>query len=215
LALSAAVVLLFLAKVTWGDVVVPLPTLAAILRGEMVPGLGFIVLEDRLPAAAVGLLAGAAYGLAGTLFQTLLRNPLASPDVIGVGYGGAAAAGAGMLLFGLQGVGLAAVAFGGALAVALTIHALSDSGRNTGSRLILVGIGFAAMLQAVITYLLTRTDVRAAGEALHWLVGSLSGSTWERAAVLGAAVALVALVVGVAAAASAWLGVSQRLEEYR
>jgi iron complex transport system permease protein len=199
-ALSAAVVLLFLAKTTLGDVVVPLPTLAAILRGEMVPGLGFIVMEDRLPAAAVGLLAGAAYGLAGTLFQTLLRNPLASPDVIGVGYGGAAAAVAGMLLFDLQGVGLAAVAFGGALAVALTIHALSDSGRNTGSRLILVGIGFAAMLQAVITYLLTRTDVRAASEALHWLVGSLSGSTWERAAVLGAAVAL--LLPGCARAAS-------------
>jgi iron complex transport system permease protein len=198
-ALAGTVVVLFFTKVLLGTFVVSVPDFLAALGGQTVPGVSFIVMEDRLPAAVVGTLAGAALGLSGALFQTLLRNPLASPDVIGIGYGAAAAAVAGMLLFGLQGPALGAVAFGGGLAVALAIYALADSGRHTGGRLILVGIGFAAMLQAVISYLLTRTDVRTAADALHWMVGSLSSSTWERAGVL-AAVLLVLFPLGALAA---------------
>jgi iron complex transport system permease protein len=183
--LAAAVVLLFFAKVLLGSYTVSLPDFVAILSGKAIPGASFIVMEDRLPAAVIGALAGAAYGLSGTLFQTLLRNPLASPDVIGIGYGASAAAVTGMLVFGLQGPALSLAAFLGALAVALAIYVLADSGRHTGGRLILIGIGFAAMLQAVITYLLTRTDVRTAGDALHWMVGSLSSANWDRAQVLG------------------------------
>ncbi|WP_376973337.1 FecCD family ABC transporter permease [Arthrobacter sp.] len=189
--LGAGVVALMLANVLLGSYTVSPADFVAILGGETVPGASFIVLEDRLPGAVVGALAGAAYGLSGSLFQTLLRNPLASPDVIGIGYGAATAAVVGMLVFGLQGLPLALAAFAGALAVALAVYALADSGRHTGGRLILTGIGFAAMLQAVISYLLTRTDVRTAGDALHWLVGSLSSSNWERAALLGGAVALL------------------------
>lgn len=189
--LGAGAVLLFLANVLLGSYSVSLPDFFAILAGETVPGASFIVMEDRLPAAVVGALAGAAYGLSGSIFQTLLRNPLASPDVIGIGYGAAAAAVVGMLVFGLQGPALALVAFTGALAVALAVYWLADSGRHTGARMVLTGIAFAAMLQAVISYLLTRTDVRTAGDALHWLVGSLSSSNWERAATLAAAVAVL------------------------
>ncbi|GHD02336.1 FecCD family ABC transporter permease [Zhihengliuella salsuginis] len=188
--LAGAVVVLFIARVVLGSPVVYLDQLAQILAGETVPGLSFIVLEHRLPAASVGAMAGAALGLSGTVFQTLLRNPLASPDVIGVGYGAATAAVTGMLAFGLAGPLLSAVAFAGGLVVALFVYFMADSGKHTGGRFILIGIGVAAMLQAVLNYLLTRTDVRAAGDALHWLVGSLSSSTWERAGTI-----LLSLVV--------------------
>jgi len=188
--LAGVVVVLFIARVMLGSPFVYVDELVRILAGETLPGLSFIVLEHRLPAATVGAMAGAALGLSGTVFQTLLRNPLASPDVIGVGYGAATAAVTGMLVFGLAGPLLSLVAFAGGLVVALFVYFMADSGKHTGGRFILIGIGVAAMLQAVMNYLLTRTDVRAAGDALHWLVGSLSTSTWERAGTM-----LVSLVV--------------------
>jgi iron complex transport system permease protein len=168
-----------------------LPELLSALSGERVPGVSFMLWEDRLPQAAVGVLAGAAFGASGAIFQRMLRNPLASPDVIGVGYGASAAAVAGMLFFGAQGIGLSLIACAGALAVALLIYAIADSGKHTGARLILAGIAVAAMLQGIIQYLLTRTDVRTAGDALRWLTGSLSASTWERAGMLAAALAIL------------------------
>lgn len=170
---------------------IELPGLLAALAGERVPGVSFILWEDRLPQAAVGVLAGAAFGASGAIFQRMLRNPLASPDVIGVGYGASAAAVTGMLLFGAQGIGLSLIACAGALAVALFIYAMADAGKHTGPRLILAGIAVAALLQALIQYLLTRTDVRTAGDALRWLTGSLSASTWERAGLLAAALAIL------------------------
>lgn len=184
--------LAFAASVMLGRYPVGPGQLLAIMGGENLPGLSFIVLQDRLPAACLGLLAGAALGLSGAFFQTLLRNPLASPDVIGIGYGSSAAAVAGMLLFSLQGPPLMLAAFLGGLAVALLIHGLARSGRQVGGRLILAGIGVAALLQAVIQYLLTRTDVNAAADALRWLTGSLNASTWERVLLLGTGLALVA-----------------------
>ncbi|MFL4475481.1 FecCD family ABC transporter permease [Paeniglutamicibacter sp. MACA_103] len=167
------------------------PELLEALAGGRVPGVSFMLWEDRLPQAAVGVLAGAAFGASGAIFQRMLRNPLASPDVIGVGYGASAAAVAGMLFFGAQGLGLSLIACAGALAVALLIYAIADAGRHTGARLILAGIAVAAMLQGVIQYLLTRTDIRMASDAMRWLTGSLSASTWERAGMLGAALAIL------------------------
>ncbi|MGL3805154.1 FecCD family ABC transporter permease [Paeniglutamicibacter sp. R2-26] len=170
---------------------IELPDLLAALGGERVPGVSFMLWEDRLPQAAVGVLAGAAFGASGAIFQRMLRNPLASPDVIGVGYGASAAAVTGMLLFGAQGIGLSLIACAGALAVALFIYAMADAGKHTGPRLVLAGIAVAALLQALIQYLLTRTDVRTASDALRWLTGSLSASTWERAGLLAAALAVL------------------------
>ncbi|PQZ86456.1 enterobactin ABC transporter permease [Arthrobacter sp. MYb227] len=165
--------------------------LIAALSGEAIPGVSFILWEDRLPQAAVGILAGAAFGASGAIFQRMLRNPLASPDVIGVGYGASAAAVAGMLLFGAQGIGLSLIACLGAMVVALLIYKIADAGKHTGPRLILAGIAVAAMLQGIIQYLLTRSDVRSAADALRWLTGSLSASTWERAGLLGVALAIL------------------------
>ncbi|WP_271395587.1 FecCD family ABC transporter permease [Neomicrococcus lactis] len=197
--LSGVVVLLFFAKVLLGSFQVSFVDFWRIVGGETIPGATFIVMEDRLPAAVIGILAGAAFGLSGTLFQNLLRNPLASPDVIGIGYGASAAAVIGMLLFGLQGWPLIGLALTGGLAVALLIYFLANSGRHTGGRFILMGIAFAAMLQAVISYLLTRADVRTVGDALRWMIGSLNSSTWDRLQVLLIALAILAPLTAIAA----------------
>nr|WP_221228297.1 iron ABC transporter permease [Neomicrococcus lactis] len=197
--MSGVVVLLFFAKVLLGSFQVSFVDFWRIVGGETIPGATFIVMEDRLPAALIGMLAGAAFGLSGTLFQNLLRNPLASPDVIGIGYGASAAAVTGMLLFGLQGWPLIGLALTGGLAVALLIYFLANSGRHTGGRFILMGIAFAAMLQAVISYLLTRADVRTVGDALRWMIGSLNSSTWDRVQVLLIALAILAPLTAIAA----------------
>ena len=175
--------------------------------GEQVPGISFIVMEDRLPAAVVGVLGGAALGLSGTVFQTMLRNPLASPDVIGVTLGSSAAAVLGMALVDAQGLALFWWALLGGLATALLVLWVARAHRRGGpgaggagavdDRFVLVGIGVAAALTALVQYLLSRMETQQAGDAMHWLVGSLSGATWPRVGVLAAS--LVVLVPVLAA----------------
>ena len=194
--LGAALLVLFAVYVLLGTYTFTIPDFFRILFGEQIPGASYILMESKLPRAVIGTLIGVGFGIAGTIFQTLLRNPLASPDVIGISYGASASAVAAIVLFGAAGTTVSVVALVGALAVALAIYLLARRGGAAGYRLILVGIGFAAVMQALVSYLLTRTDIRTASEALVWLNGSLNNSSWDRAAVL-----FVALLVLLPAAA--------------
>jgi ribose transport system permease protein len=99
-ALTAVVLLLLAARVLLGDYTVTIPDFVRILRGAEIPGATFIVLELKLPQAVLGLLAGLAFGLAGAIFQSTLRNPLASPDIIGVSLGASATATIAIVIFG-------------------------------------------------------------------------------------------------------------------
>ncbi|MDQ1623823.1 MAG: iron-siderophore transport system permease protein [Actinomycetota bacterium] len=207
--LALAVVVLFAASVLLGSYTVTVPDFVKILTahfagGPKIPGASFIVMESKLPRAVVGTLTGAAFGLSGGLFQTMLRNPLASPDVIGISYGASAAAVTAIVVFGATGAAVSGAALAGALGVAAVIYALSrggsagsGSGRGdaAGSRLILAGVGIAAALHAVVSFLMTRADIRTAADALIWLTGSLNSASWDRASVLG--LALVVLVPAV------------------
>ena len=187
-AVLALLGLLILGRVMFGDPLVRTGDLRLILGGANLPGLTYIVEQVRAPAAVVGALAGCAFGISGTLFQTLLRNPLASPDVIGVSYGATAAVVIAMLVFGVQGLGLSLVAvLGGAVSAGVVLWVA----RGSGARFVLVGIGVAAALQAVISFLLTRSSVRSAQQALQWMVGSLNAATWERAGILAAPLAVL------------------------
>ncbi|MFJ5958724.1 FecCD family ABC transporter permease [Paenarthrobacter sp. NPDC092416] len=169
--------------------------------GEKIPGASFIVMEHKLPRAAVGTLIGVAFGLAGALFQTMLRNPLASPDIIGISYGASAAAVTAIVIFGASGAVVSWAALGGALGVAAIIYAISrgtgsgagggSRGNAAGNRLILAGVGIAAALHAVVSFLMTRADIRTAAEALIWLNGSLNPATWERTGILAASLLLL------------------------
>lgn len=200
--LGLAVLALFLGCVLLGEYTVTLPDFLRILSGEQIPGATFIVMESKLPKAVAAVCAGLAFGLSGALFQTLLRNPLASPDIIGINVGASASAVVGIVLFGLSGWSVSAAAVLGGLACAALIYALSMRGRGTvqaGGRLILTGIGLAAMLQALITYLLTRAAVRDAQQALVWLNGSLNRVSWDRLGLLAAALVVVIPAVMLAA----------------
>jgi len=201
--LAAAVVVLFFVSVLLGSYTVTVPDFFTIVvnhltGGARIPGASFIVMENKLPRAVLGTMTGIAFGLAGALFQTMLRNPLASPDVIGISSGASAAAVVSIVVFGASGAAVSGAAWGGALAVAALIYAISSGavrgagrGNAAGSQLILAGIGIAAALQAVVSFLMTRADIRTAADVLVWLNGSLNSANWDRAGVLFLALAVL------------------------
>lgn len=164
-----------------GQSFTPLTTVLRILGGAEVPGASFTVRELRLPRAVVAVLAGACFGLGGVAFQTLLRNPLASPDIIGISTGASTGAVFAIVVLSLSGTAVSIIAIAAGLGVALLIYGLSWQQGVTGARLILIGIGLAAMLQSVTAYLLMRAPSWSLQEALRWMAGSLNGVQLEQA----------------------------------
>lgn len=152
----------------------------SVLFGETVPGASFTVADLRLPRMVLGVLAGFAFGAAGTTFQTMLRNPLASPDVIGISAGASAFAVVGVVTLSLNETAVSFLALLGALLTAGAIALLSHRGGFSGMRFILIGIGIGAMLHSVTSYVLSRASDWNIQSAMQWLSGSLNGANWER-----------------------------------
>lgn len=184
LALLLLLVALFAAALSLGDYPIPpediVRALFSPLTGEKIPGAGFIVLTVRLPRTLLALVSGAAFGLSGALFQTLLRNPLASPDLIGISSGASAAAVFCIIVLGWGGLALSLGAFAGALLTALAIYLLAWRDGLSPFRVVLIGIAVSAILVAVISYLFTRARIFEVQEAMAWLIGSLNGATYQR-----------------------------------
>lgn len=199
LALLAALVALDLAL---GDFDVPVPDVVRTLLGGGDAGQRFIVVELRLPQTTVALLAGAALGLSGALTQTFARNPLASPDTLGINHGasfgavavivlsGTSGYGGGLVSGTLQQLGVPLAAFGGALLAAGLLYLLSWRRGIDGQRLVLIGIGLTAALVAATHWLLVRSRIQDAASAQVWLNGSLNARGWDQGRPL-----LAALVV--------------------
>ncbi len=162
-----------------------------VLLGEQVPGASFTIESLRLPRLLTGLLVGLGFGMGGVVFQTMLRNPLASPDIIGISAGSSAAAVLAITVLGLSGAMLAGVAVVAGVAVAGAIYALSWRRGVQGARLILIGIAVGAMLDSVISYAMTRAGVYDANEALRWLTGSLNSAFWPGVGPLALAMAVL------------------------
>lgn len=146
----------------------------------------------RLPRALTALLVGGALGAAGAIFQSLTRNPLGSPDVIGFTSGASAAAVFAIVVFGGGSFAIAGSALVGGLLTAVAVYLLAWRDGVQGYRLVLIGIGLSAMLLALTDYLLTRARIEDALVASTWIVGSLDDRGWEHVRPL--AVALVVLV---------------------
>lgn len=163
---------------------------ALVGRGD--GGAELVVVQLRLPRALAAVVAGACFGVSGAVLQALLRNPLASPDIIGISAGASAAAVVAILGLGLSGLAVSGVAALGALATALLVAALATRGGLSGYRFILVGVGAAAMLNAVVSFVLTRAGATEAAQALVWITGSLNGTSWDAVGplLLGAGVLL-------------------------
>jgi iron complex transport system permease protein len=176
-----------------GDYPIPVGDVATVLAGGSggARRTAYVVLELRLPRALGAVAVGASFGLAGAVFQRLARNPLASPDVIGVNAG--AAAGAVLLLVVLAAGPLlvACGAFAGAALTSAATYLLAYRRGVTGYRLVLVGIGISAMLTSVTAYLLTTADLYTANRAAVWLTGTLAGRSWAHVAPVLAALAVL------------------------
>ncbi|ADB51109.1 FecCD family ABC transporter permease [Conexibacter woesei] len=160
----------------------------------------FIVETLRLPRVLCALLVGGALGLAGAIFQSLTRNPLGSPDVVGFTSGSAAGAVAVITLIGASGGAATSVgAVGGGLVTAALVLALAYRHGIQGYRLVLVGIGVGLLLRAITDWLLTRARYEDAQAAVVWIIGSLNGRGWEQVRPLALALALLvplALLLG-------------------
>lgn len=152
-----------------------------ILLGENVPGASFIVGQLRLPRAIISLLVGMSFGVAGVAFQVMLRNPLASPDIIGVSSGATAAAVFAIIMLHMDGTSVAFFSIAVGLLVALAVYGLSYRNGASGARLILVGIGVSAMIESFIVYLLSQAQAWDRQEAMRWLSGSVNSAQIHQA----------------------------------
>ena len=205
--LAVGVLAAFWARVLLGDFPVTFPDFLTILGGGTIPDVpsaSFIVREVKLPRAVLAVLVGAAFGVGGAIFQAVLRNPLASPDIVGVSIGASAAAVLAIITFGLAGPVVSVWAVCGALATALTIRLVSrGSGPARGHaaavssyRLVLFGVVAAATLQSVVQYLFTRADLYDAQLTLRWLMGSVSAADWPTIRVLAVVLLVLLPLVG-------------------
>lgn len=178
-ALVVLLVGLVLVRALLGDYRISAPDAVRILAGVELPGASFVLLESTLPRAVMAVLAGAAFGGAGGAFQVLLRNPIASPDVLGVTLGASAGAVLALVVLGLRGTPVTVAALLGAvLAAALILSQAGGRGGATG-RMVLVGVALAAGLSALIQWLLVRASIHQAQDALVWLSGSLNSVSWS------------------------------------
>lgn len=177
--LIGIVFLLACFMMSYGNTIYSLDTVVRVLLGEEVQGATFTIRTLRLPRMLAAILCGYSFGMAGNIFQKLLGNPLASPDVIGISSGTSVAAVFGILILGWSGTVVSIMAVGFGLFVAFFIYFLSQGTGNFNGRLILVGIGTQAFLQALLSWMLVKTSEYNVSSALHWLSGSLNGIKLE------------------------------------
>lgn len=198
IALALALGLAAVATLTVGRAGIPLADLPAALAGGAEGSAEFVLERLRGPRLVVAIGTGLALGMAGALFQSVARNPLGSPDVIGVGSGaGAGAAFFGLLVPGLIPVPVGAV-LGGAAAV-LLVYMSTGSGFRHPGRLITAGIGVAAMSAAFTHYVVYVAARDRASVLSAYLNGSLAARSWEHAATIWLALAVVVPAVSLLA----------------
>lgn len=166
----------------------------------------YVLFQVRAPRVAMALVAGGALGLAGALLQSLLGNPLASPDLLGISGGSGVVAVFAILVLGTTGPLLALGAFVGGLAVASLLLLAGRAQLDGGYRLILAGIGVSFLSAAVVDFLLVRAKVEQTQMALLWLTGSLSSTPWWQ--VITVSVVFAASIPAVVACAR-WLPITQ------
>ncbi|NNH75807.1 iron chelate uptake ABC transporter family permease subunit [Nocardia uniformis] len=209
IALIVIALVLFALDIAVGEYQLPVDRVLDVLAGGGSRAQRFIILENRLPRALTAVVVGAALGLAGAIAQSILHNPLASPDLLGITSGASLGAVAVITLTGSAGtaaaIGVPLAALCGGLLTAVLLYLLAwgrtgpgESG-VMGFRLILVGIGVNAALLSGVSWLLARATLTDAGHAQLWITGSLNQSDWST--LIPAAIGL-AVAVAVAATAA-------------
>ncbi|MFJ4655054.1 FecCD family ABC transporter permease [Nocardia sp. NPDC088792] len=191
IALAVLLIGLFAWDMSVGDFRIPIGKVLEVLGGGGTRAQRFVIMDSRLPRACAAVVVGAALGLAGAVTQSILRNPLASPDILGITSGASVGAVAVLIGVGGTGTGIAAAlgvsvaALLGGLLTAVLIYLLAWGRTTTGDsgvmgfRLVLIGIGVNAALLAVVSWLLTRATLTDAAHAQLWLTGSLNSADWS------------------------------------
>ncbi|TXK19901.1 iron chelate uptake ABC transporter family permease subunit [Homoserinibacter sp. GY 40078] len=183
------------ATLTTGDLAIDLGDAIRALSGEGDPGIVMVVREWRLPRAVLGITVGAMLALSGALFQIVTRNPLGSPDILGMSTG----AFTGVLLAMSAGTVSVATLTGsavlGGLAATVAVFALSSRSGASGFVLVVTGIGVTAILAAVNTVIVLRSDDLVARAAAIWATGSLNGvdGIWVAPSVIAVLIAGAAI----------------------
>lgn len=189
------VIFLMFFSLVYGETIYSFNEIFAALTGKFVPRASFTLLTLRLPRMLAGVLAGFALGVAGYVFQTMLHNPLANPDVLGVSSGASCAVVVGILFFYVSKVSMAVFAIGAGLLTVLLLFGLSVRNKAIDPRMIISGIGLQAFYDAVISYLTVTSNQRELPEVLRWLNGSLDGMTLAQLPLLALVVALLTPLV--------------------
>ena len=175
------------------------------------PAIHLAVTEFRAPRMAAAVVVGACLAAAGAITQSVARNPLASPDVLGVTSGASLGAVSVLVIgggghAGLSGiaatVGLPAAALIAGLLSGVAVYALAYRSGIDSYRLILVGLGVSGFAASVTTWLLTLGDVTSAAQALTWITGSLNGRDW---AIVQPAIVAAAFLMLAALGCGRWL----------
>ncbi|WP_022873251.1 FecCD family ABC transporter permease [Nesterenkonia alba] len=196
LLLGAAAVLMGLLAITLGDYPLTLGEVFTTLTGAGEDFHRMIVLDWRAPVAAAAVVFGALLGIGGAIFQSLTRNPLGSPDIIGFDAGAYFAVVITILVLGSGGYwSVATAALAGGLLTACAVYLLAYRRGIQGFRLIVVGIGVSAMLGSANAYLITRAEIDDAMTVGFWGAGTITRVTWTGmvpAAALGCAIILAA-----------------------
>ncbi|NUK54727.1 iron ABC transporter permease [Streptomyces lunaelactis] len=198
--LGAALLVALTAAVSWGSTDIPPGQVWSVvgrrLAGEAPrPGTNdLIVWQLRVPRALLAAIVGAGLGLVGTAVQALVRNPLADPYLLGISNGASLGAVAAIVLGagagGVLGLGLSGAAFAGALATFGLVWAIARRGGGFSPlRLVLAGVGIGQFLSGFTSYLVLQAgDEQQTQSVLFWLMGSLSGASWDLLAVPAIAV---------------------------
>ncbi|KZN13112.1 FecCD family ABC transporter permease [Marinomonas sp. TW1] len=180
LALLAVLLTIILLSLCLGEEFIALPQVLQTLLGHADQASQFVVETLRLPRILMAAMVGAALASSGLVLQSMIRNPLASPDIIGI-TGGASAAAVCFLSFFATAMGmvwLPLFAIVGALLAALLIYVLAWNSGVTPMRLVLVGIGISSAMGAVTTFVIAASPLSTSITAYIWLTGSVYGASW-------------------------------------
>ncbi len=163
-----------------GAVTLDLSQVFNALTGSAPRNITMVVTEWRLPRVMMALLVGAALGISGAIFQSLMRNPLGSPDVMGFNTGAWSGVLVAMVLFGQHLTAITLAAMAGGILTSLIVWGLAWRDGIETFRLIIIGIGMRAMLMAFNTWLLLQASLETSLSAGLWFAGSLNGLTWAK-----------------------------------
>jgi iron complex transport system permease protein len=175
-----SVPVLLLASLMLGDQTVSRADLASLMDGSATAQTRMIVLDLRLPRALMAFTAGMALGIAGSIAQAVMRNPLAEPGILGINSGAAFAGGLVIVSFKGEGAVLLPLAgFTGATLMVAAVFALSWRNGTSSLRIVLIGISLGALASAGSSFLIAFADVADVQRLMIWLAGSVYAANWE------------------------------------